>query len=82
MTTVETIAAKYGHETTEDAAGLDDLQAEFAALSQSLDSIARRAQLLRGKALRFDKTKFATREQAIVNKIVSDTLAIYKRVKG
>lgn len=82
MPTVESIAAKYGHEMQNDAAGLDDLQAEFAALSKDLDSIARRAQLLRGKALRFDKTKFATREQAIVNKIVSDTLAIYKRVKG
>ena len=78
---VQDIKAKYGVPQN-DSAGLDDLQAEFAALSKDLDSIARRAQLLRGKALRFDKTKFATREQAIVNKIVSDTLAIYKRVKG
>lgn len=82
MATVTDIAVKYGHETVADASGFDDLQAEFAALSKDLDSIARRAQLLRGKALRFDKTKFGVREQDIVRKIVSDTLAIYKRAKG
>lgn len=79
---IQEIRNKYGHETVADASGFDDLQAEFAALSKDLDSIARKAAALRSRALRVDKTKLNVSEQNAVRKIVSDTLAIYKRAKG